>query len=196
MIAGRGQGRGSALAIRTGSLRGLPRVHVPPIEQVVSLRPRRHLILGRASHLDAVSAYPFRTWSPSGAPGGTAGTPAVRPSRSLRTGRAARPRPVPNTAGPDQPAPWDVGTASRKCRTPATDSDRSDSRRSTPSSRAALMGEQPNPWDLLQPQDAASRHRGTKPRRRWGLSGGIGPSSPGSFYPLLPRPSHAEPRSH
>ena len=31
--------------------------------------------------------------------------------------------------------------------------------RSEPSSRAALMGEQPNPWDLLQPQDATSRHR-------------------------------------
>ena len=31
--------------------------------------------------------------------------------------------------------------------------------RSEPSSRAALMGEQPNPWDLLRPQDATSRHR-------------------------------------
>ena len=28
------------------------------------------------------------------------------------------------------------------------------------------MGEQPNPWDLLQPQDATSRHRGAKPCRR------------------------------
>ena len=28
------------------------------------------------------------------------------------------------------------------------------------------MGEQPNPWDLLQPQDAMSRHRGAKPLRR------------------------------
>src|SRR5947209_18115162 len=40
------------------------------------------------------------------------------------------------------------------------------SRRSKPSSRTALMGEQPNPWDLLQPQDATSRHRGAKPCRR------------------------------
>ena len=40
------------------------------------------------------------------------------------------------------------------------------SRRFEPSSRAALMGEQPNPWDLLQPQDVTSRHRGAKPLRR------------------------------
>ena len=33
------------------------------------------------------------------------------------------------------------------------------SRRSEPSSRTALTGEQPDPWDLLQPQDATSRHR-------------------------------------
>src|SRR3989442_1912730 len=42
---------------------------------------------------------------------------------------------------------------------PTTDRDRTVSRRSEPSSRAALMGEQPNPWDRLQPQDATSRHR-------------------------------------
>ena len=30
-------------------------------------------------------------------------------------------------------------------------------RRFEPSSRSALMGEQTNPWDLLQPQDALSR---------------------------------------
>ena len=43
--------------------------------------------------------------------------------------------------------------------TPTTDRDRTVSRRSEPSSRDAFMGEQPNPWDLLQPQDATSRHR-------------------------------------
>ena len=47
--------------------------------------------------------------------------------------------------------------------TPATDRDRTVLRRSEPSSRATLMGEQPNPWDLLQPQDVTSRHRGAKP---------------------------------
>ncbi len=53
------------------------------------------------------------------------------------------------------------------------------SRRSEPSSRAALIGEQTNPWDLLQPQDAASRHRGAKPCRRCGRSGKISLLSPG-----------------
>ena len=41
------------------------------------------------------------------------------------------------------------------------------------------MGEQPNPWDLLQPQDAMSRHRGAKPRRRCELLGEISLLSPG-----------------
>src|SRR5690242_15746608 len=63
--------------------------------------------------------------------------------------------------------------------TPTTDRDRTVSRRSEPSSRAALMGEQPNPWDLLQPQDATSRHRGAKPCRRWELLGKISLLSPG-----------------
>ena len=53
-----------------------------------------------------------------------------------------------------------------KIRTPTADRDRPVSRRSEPSSRAALMGEQPNPWDLVQPQDATSRHRGAEPFRR------------------------------
>ena len=57
--------------------------------------------------------------------------------------------------------------------------DRTVSRRSEPSSRTALMGEQPNPWDLLQPQDAMSRHRGAKLYRRYGLSGRISLLSPG-----------------
>ena len=51
--------------------------------------------------------------------------------------------------------------------------DRTVSRRSEPSSRAAFMGEQPNPWDILLPQDAMSRHRGAKPPRRCELLGEI-----------------------
>ena len=47
-----------------------------------------------------------------------------------------------------------------------------------PSSRTALIGEQPNPWDLLQPQDAMSRHRGAKPPRRYELLGEISLLSP------------------
>ena len=63
--------------------------------------------------------------------------------------------------------------------TRAADRDRTVSRRSEPSSRAALMGEQPNPWDRLQPQDATSRHRGAKPPRRCELLGEISLLSPG-----------------
>src|SRR5450432_3793136 len=52
---------------------------------------------------------------------------------------------------------------------PTVDKDRTVSRRSEPSSRTALTGEQPDPWDLLQPQDVMSRHRGAKPDRRYEL---------------------------
>src|SRR5215211_3894206 len=76
------------------------------------------------------------------------------------------------------PGPLVLGTAPRNLPTPAADRDRTVSRRSEPSSRTALMGEQPNPWDLLQPQDATSRHRGAKPCRRCGLLGRISLLSP------------------
>ena len=56
---------------------------------------------------------------------------------------------------------------------PTADKDRTVSRRSEPSSRTTLIGEQPNPWDLLQPQDVMSRHRGAKPGRRYELLGPI-----------------------
>lgn len=78
-----------------------------------------------------------------------------------------------------RPGPLVLGTAFRKSPTRAADRDRTVSRRSKPSSRAALMGEQPNPWDQLQPQDATSRHRGAKPCRRYGLLGKISLLSPG-----------------
>src|SRR5690554_3673488 len=78
-----------------------------------------------------------------------------------------------------QPGPLVLGSDPLKFPTPAMDRDRTVSRRSEPSSRTALMGEQPNPWDLLQPQDAMSRHRGAKPPRRCGLLGEISLLSPG-----------------
>ena len=85
-------------------------------------------------------------------------------------------------------------TGPRKTPTPTIDRDRTVSRRSEPSSRATLMGEQPNPWDLLQPQDVTSRHRGAKPPRRYELLGGISLLSPEyllsfercSFHTLAP----------
>jgi hypothetical protein len=49
--------------------------------------------------------------------------------------------------------------------------DRTVSRRSEPSSRAPLIGEQPNPWELLHPQDGTGRHRGAEPCRRCGRLG-------------------------
>ena len=80
--------------------------------------------------------------------------------------------------------------------TSAEDRDQTVSRRSEPSSRAALIGEQPNPWDLLQPQDATSRHRGAKPSRRYGLLGMISLLSPGYLLSVercrvrTPAPDH------
>ena len=76
------------------------------------------------------------------------------------------------------PGPLVLGIALLNFPTRTADRDRTVSRRSKPSSRAALMGEQPNPWDLLQPQDATSRHRGAKPSRRYGLLGKISLLSP------------------
>src|SRR5690606_17876150 len=80
--------------------------------------------------------------------------------------------------------------------TPTTDRDRTVSRRSEPSSRATLMGEQPNPWDLLQPQDVTSRHRGAKPLRRCELLGVISLLSPAYLLSFERWPFHAEPPDH
>ncbi len=120
-----------------------------------------YLILRGASRLDAFSVYPCQTWLLCHAFGKTTDTPEVCPSRSSRT-----------------------RTAPLKYPTPTPDRDRTVSRRSEPSSRTALMGEQPNPWNLLQLQDAMSRHRGAKPLRRCELLGVISLLSQGSFYPL------------
>ena len=79
---------------------------------------------------------------------------------------------------------------------PTTDRDRTVSRRSEPSSRATLMGEQPNPWDLLQPQDVTSRHRGAKPLRRYELLGGISLLSPEYLLSFERCPFHTETPDH
>ena len=80
--------------------------------------------------------------------------------------------------------------------TPTADRDRTVSRRSEPSSRTTLMGEQPNPWDLLQPQDVMSRHRGAKPPRRCELLGEISLLSPEYLLSFGRWPFHAEPPDH
>jgi hypothetical protein len=94
------------------------------------------------------------------------------------------------------PGPLVLGTAPLKYPTPATDRDQTVSRRFKPSSRTALIGEQPNPWDPLQPQDAMSRHRGAKPPRRCELLGEISLLSPAYLLSVERRPFHAEPPDH
>ena len=76
------------------------------------------------------------------------------------------------------PGPLVLRNVLLKSPAPTVDKDRTVSRRSEPSSRTALIGEQPNPWDLLQPQDAMSRHRGAKPLRRCELLAAISLLSP------------------
>ena len=94
------------------------------------------------------------------------------------------------------PGPLVLGTAPLKSPTPTADRDRTVSRRSKPSSRTTLIGEQPNPWDLLQPQDVMSRHRGAKRLRRYGLLGIISLLSPAYLLSVERWPFHAEPPDH
>ena len=112
------------------------------------------------------------------------GYPAVRLAAQLADQRPVRHGPLVLVTEP------------RKSHAPAIDRDRTVSRRSEPSSRATLMGEQPNPWDLLQPQDVTSRHRGAKPLRRFELLGAISLLSPEYLLSYERRPSHEEPPDH
>ena len=94
------------------------------------------------------------------------------------------------------PGPLVLGTAPLNIPTPTADRDRTVSRRSKPSSRTTLNGEQPYPWDLLQPQDVMSRHRGAKPPRRCGLLGEISLLSPAYLLSVERWPFHAGPPDH
>ena len=94
------------------------------------------------------------------------------------------------------PGPLVLRAAPLKIPTPTADRDRTVSRRSEPSSRTALIGEQPNPWDLLQPQDAMSRHRGAKQCRRYGLLGIISLLSPAYLLSVERWPFHSGPPDH
>jgi hypothetical protein len=95
-----------------------------------------------------------------------------------------------------QSNPLVLGLSLRSHPAPTPDRDRPVSRRSKPSSRTALMGEQTNPWDRLQPQDAMSRHRGAKPRRRYGLLGVISLLSPEYLLSDERWPFHTGPPDH
>ena len=94
------------------------------------------------------------------------------------------------------PGPLVLGTDPLNSPTPTADRDRTVSRRSEPSSRTTVMGEQPNPWDLLQPQDVMSRHRGAKPHRRYGRLGAISLLSPAYLLSVERWPFHAGPPDH
>ena len=95
-----------------------------------------------------------------------------------------------------QPGPLVLGSNPLKSPTPTADRDRTVSRRSEPSSRTTLIGEQPNPWDLLQPQDVMSRHRGAKRSRRYGLLGIISLLSPAYLLSVERWPFHTGPPDH
>ena len=121
---------------------------------------------------------PFRGWEVSS----RGRLRAYMPSALIRTGHSypallLAEQPEHQRSVP--PGPLVLGRALLKSPAPTTDRDRTVSRRSEPSSRAALTGEQTDPWDLLQPQDATSRHRGAKPCRRYELLGKISLLSPG-----------------
>src|SRR5438094_2218268 len=112
--------------------------------------------------------------------------PAVRPTHRPQLGhkRSVHHRPLY------------LRTTPLKSPTPTPDRDRTVSRRSEPSSRTALMGEQPNPWNLLQLQDAMSRHRGAKPGRRCELLAPISLLSPAYLLSVERWPFHTEPPDH
>ena len=92
--------------------------------------------------------------------------------------------------------PLVLGAGPLKLPAPTADRDQTVSRRFKPSSRTTLNGEQPYPWDRLQPQDVMSRHRGAKLRRRCELLGGISLLSPEYLLSVERWPFHTEPPDH
>ena len=94
------------------------------------------------------------------------------------------------------PSPLVLRMIPVKFHTPTPDRDRPVSRRSEPSSRTTFIGEQPNPWELLHPQDVMSRHRGAKPLRRYGRSEAISLLSPEYLLSDERWPFHSEPPDH
>ena len=116
-------------------------------------------------------------------------------SALIRTGHGYRAMPLAGQPAHQRsvpPNPLVLRRDSLKHPAPTEDRDRPVSRRSEPSSRTALIGEQPNPWDLLQPQDAMSRHRGAKPCRRYELLGKISLLSPEYLLSVERRPFHSD----
>src|SRR5215469_12252581 len=119
---------------------------------------------------------------------------AVIPSALSYPAVRLAPQPVHQRCVP--PGPLVLGRALRKSQTPTADRDRTVSRRSKPSSRTSLNGEQPYPWDLLQAQGDMSPHRGAKRCRRYGLLGIISLLSPAYLLSVERWPFHMEPPDH
>src|SRR6202046_656385 len=119
---------------------------------------------------------------------------AVIPSRHGYPAMRLAPQPVHQRSV--HSGPLVLRTGPLKFPAPTTDRDRTVSRRSEPSSRTALIGEQPNPWELLHPQDAMNRHRGAKPERRCELLTPISLLSPAYLLSVERWPFHTEPPDH
>ena len=161
-----------------GSLRVLPRFHIRPIDPVVFREPM--CLKAR----ETSSCGGFHAYMPSAFIPSTCDYPAVRLAPQLEHQRC-----VP-------PSPLVLGRKPLKYPPPTADRDRPVSRRSKPSSRTAFIGEQPNPWELLHPQDAMSRHRGAKPPRRYERSEEISLLSPEYLLSDERRPFHTGPPDH
>ena len=166
--------RAWARPISAARLRASRPLHLPPINQVFSLGPYQKggPVSGRASRLRCLQRLSRRARLPGSADGR----------------RPVHRRPV-------RPGPLVLGAAPLSPPAPAEDRDRTVSRRSEPSSRTALIGEQPNPWDLLQPRMRWPTSR-CKPSRRCGLLGKISLLSPEYLLSVERRPSHAGPPDH
>ena len=147
--------------ISTARLCASPRLHLRPIDRIFS-PGASGACAPWTPHPGA--GFPLRCFQRLSLPG-------LATLRLPLAGQQARQRPV-------RLGPLVLKAAPLGRPAPATDRDRTVSRRSEPSSRTALIGEQPNPWDLLQPQDAMSRHRGAKLSRRCELLGKISLLSP------------------
>ena len=174
-----GNGGQAARPIRTGKVRPSLTLRLRPVNPVVFRGPSECLRTGTDYLRGGLALRCFQRLS-------------LRGLATRRCPLAGQ----PEHQRPPAPGPLVLRSAPVNRPPPAEDKDRTVSRRSEPSSRTALIGEQPNPWDLLQPQDAMSRHRGAKPRRRCGRLGAISLLSPEDLLSDEQRRCHVPPLDH